>query len=236
MSDSRTPVHGYLRNPSMVDFRRHLAAVFFVSGCNFTCGFCHNAPLLGRRQNGMPIEKLEKACSDFQKDWVDAAVISGGEPTLRDDLPDLIRFFKDRGWAVKLDTNGSQPVMLKDCLPLVDYVAMDIKTRLSQYPTWVGWNNIEAIETSVSLIRDHADDYEFRTTIVDGVHTLEDMDEIGELIRGARTYVLQPFLPKDNLPDTALRQHTRTSPDTLAACRDRVAPYVESVVVHGEDV
>jgi pyruvate formate lyase activating enzyme len=220
----------------MVDFRGHLAAVFFISGCNFTCGFCHNAPLLGRRQDGMPFDKLDAACASFQENWVDAAVISGGEPTLRDDLCDLIDFFKERGWAVKLDTNGSQPVMLRDCLPKVDYVAMDIKTRLADYPSWVGWDNIAAIEESISLIRDKAADYEFRTTIVEGVHKPEHMDEIGESIRGARTYVLQPFVPKDNLPDKALREQKRTGPELLAACRDRVQSYVDTVAIRGEEL
>ena len=112
----------------MVDYPKHFAAVFFTSGCDFTCGFCHNATLIGKKQAGLSRDKLEEAAARFKKNWVNGVVITGGEPTGADDLLDLIHFFKDRfGFSVKLDTNGSNPHRLAECLPFVDYVAMDVK-------------------------------------------------------------------------------------------------------------
>ena len=97
-------VYAYLEKPSMVDYPKHFAAVFFTSGCNFTCGFCHNAMLMGRKQAGLSWEKLETAGAKFKKDWVNGVVITGGEPTCAGNLNELINFFKQFGFAVKRDT------------------------------------------------------------------------------------------------------------------------------------
>ena len=136
-------IYAYLEKPSMVDYPGHFAAVFFISGCSFTCGFCHNAALMGKKQAGLSWETLEAACARFKKDWVNGIVLTGGEPTTAGDLVDLIHFFKERfGFSVKLDTNGSNPERLAECLPLIDYVAMDIKCGLSAYSELAGFPDI----------------------------------------------------------------------------------------------
>lgn len=230
-----SPVYAFLDNPSMVDFSGHLAAVLFVSGCNFHCRFCHNAELLGTPRDGMPWERLAAACSAFRDNWVDGAVITGGEPTLADGLMELIHFCKKNyGWAVKLDTNGSRPAVLAECLPLVDYVAMDIKTGLSHYPDVTGYTQTSDILQSVALIKEEARDYEFRTTVIGPIHTDARMQEIGEIVSGARRYAIQPFLPKRGLPDSVLEAFERTPPTRLDQLRRLMAPFADEVIVRGE--
>ena len=233
-NDQKTSVYGYLKNPSMVDYPGHLSAVFFTSGCNFTCGFCHNATLMGRRREGLSWKVLADACASFRESWVTGAVITGGEPTLCDDLPNLIAFFKASGLAVKLDTNGSMPDLLETCLSLVDYVAMDVKAGPTGYPMLAGYRDMERLQRSIALIQERAKAYEFRTTIIESFHDEEQINGIIGLIRGARRYVIQPFIPNEALPDPAFRTMTRTHPETLRRIRDAVAPFVDEVIVRGD--
>ncbi len=231
--DDFSPVYGYLQNPSMVDFAGKLAAVFFTTGCNFRCGFCHNASLMGQSRPGMSWHKLEEGCRRFVNDWVDGAVITGGEPTLSGNLETLIGFLKQFGWAVKLDTNGSRPDVLKSCMPLVDYVAMDIKTGLSGYSDLTGFKNISRIKESVELIKKSAPDYEFRTTIIEGIHTDAEMQEAADLIRGAKRYIVQPFIPSESLPDIGFRKLKRTRAGRMEEIAELVADCADEVLVRG---
>jgi pyruvate formate lyase activating enzyme len=221
-----------MKQPSMVDFPGHLAAVFFTSGCNLRCGFCHNPELVLRRA-GLSWVRLEEACMRFCADWVTGAVISGGEPTLAPDLPGLIRFLRKYGWAVKLDTNGSNPGVLRECLPLVDYVAMDVKTAPSAYRDLTGCADTDAIRESMALIKAEARDYEFRTTVIEAHHDNARIEEIRAWVSGARRYVLQPFVPRDDHLDPAFRAHPRTSPARMRAVSDFFAQHVGEVVARG---
>ncbi len=234
-SDKLSPVYAYLQNPSMVDFAGKLAAVFFTTGCNFACGFCHNAALMGASRTGMSWEKLREGCRGFESDWVDGAVITGGEPTLSGELLELIRFLKGFGWAVKLDTNGSRPDVLADCMPLVDYVAMDIKAGPSGYPSLTGYSDVNRLRESIDLVRDSAPDYEFRTTIIESFHTDEQMAEIAEFIDGARRYIVQPFVPSENLSDPTYRQLPRTTDGRMDEVAALVAGCAEQVTVRGSN-
>jgi pyruvate formate lyase activating enzyme len=217
----------------MVDFEGHLSAVFFVSGCNFRCGFCHNPSLRDASREGVGWDRLKEACSEFRENWVDAAVVSGGEPTLHAGLFDLIGFFRDFGWAVKLDTNGSCPETLGRCLTAVDYVAMDVKAAPAEYSGLTGYSATDNIAGSMDLIRRGARDYEFRTTVIECFHTDDQMRQIGEMIRGAKRYVLQPFVPRDNLPDRTLAALKRTPPERLDFLRDLMSDYAVEVLVRG---
>lgn len=228
-----SPVYAFLQRPSMVDFPGHMSAVFFTSGCNFRCGFCHNAPLIGKRRKGLSWEKLSAVCEDFKNDWVTGAVVSGGEPTLFPELPELIRFLRDFGFAVKLDTNGSNPELLKECLPLVDYVAMDLKTALDDYHNFVSWSNTDKIRRSFDLIKSEAKDYEFRTTVVEAYHTDELMLQAAKEVEGAKRLILQAFVPKEDLPDPVYCKMKRTSAGRMQELADLVRPYVGEVLVRG---
>lgn len=228
-------IYAYLEKPSLVDFPKRFAAVFFISGCGFSCGFCHNAELMAKKQSGLPWNRLRTACTTFKKNWVNGVVITGGEPTTASDLPDLIRFFKQHfGFAVKLDTNGSNPERLAECLPLVDYVAMDIKCGFSAYPDIAGFQDTGKIQQSIDLIRTQAKDYEFRTTIIEPVHTDEQMEEVRETIDGSRRYVLQSFIPRDNLPKEKYRTIPRTTTARLREIRELMAGCAGEVLLRGE--
>jgi len=231
---NESPIFAYLQKPSMVDFPKRFAAVFFTSGCNFSCGFCHNASLMGGRRKGLSWENLETACAQFRNDWVNGAVITGGEPTLSSELPALLRFFKERfGFATKLDTNGSNPERLAECLPYTDYVAMDIKTGLSAYAELAGFPNTEKIKQSAALIKSAATDYEFRTTVIETVHTDEHMEEVGNLLSGAKRFVLQAFIPRDNLPDPRFPLLPRTPSSRLHELKNRMTGCADEIILRG---
>jgi len=220
-------------SPSLTDYPRRMAAVLFVSGCNFRCGFCHNAALLGLRRPGLSWEQLEAQCDRWRDQWVDAAVISGGEPTLSEGLEELVVFLKGLGWAVKLDTNGSRPDALRRVVEQVDYVAMDIKAPLRDYPAVTGFTQTDLIRESIGLIRERAADYEFRSTVVDELHTEEQIAEMAALVHGARRYVLQPFVPRDDLPAAALRGAQRPSAARMRRLRDLIGAAAGEVAVRG---
>ncbi len=231
--DQLSPVYGYRKQPTLVDFPGKLAAVFFTSGCNFRCGFCHNYAMLSQRRRGLTWEQLEDACHRFRADWVEAAVITGGEPTLWDDLPALVHHLRSHGFAVKLDTNGSRPDMLAELLPHLDYVAMDVKCSLERYPEFVGYRQPEHIAEAIGILKSATVPHEFRTTIVPGVHDDAEMARIGALLAGARRYVLQPFLPHDDLPDIALRKQSRTTPQHINQAAAQVQPHVHHLITRG---
>ena len=225
-----SPVVAYLKQPTMVDFPGHLAVVCFLSGCNFRCGYCHNATLLAARRAGLPWDRLEQALLRFRQNWADAVVITGGEPTLASDLPELIGRLKRLGFAVKLDTNGSCPDALAAVLPAVDYVALDIKCSASGYARLTGFADIGLISRSLDLLRARAGACEIRTTILADLHDDAELHRIGPWVRGLPRYVLQPFVPREDLPDPVRRTHPRTPPDRLQAIRTLLRDYVDDVV------
>lgn len=228
----RSPVRGWLPGISMVDYPGRCAAVLFTSGCNFRCGFCHNASLLERKRAGVDWPALENLLDGWHAHWARAAVVSGGEPTLHDTLPELIRRLRRRGWAIKLDTNGSRPAMLEQILPLVDYVAVDLKAPRDQYARRTG-GDADAVAESLALIRARAREYEIRTTVVPGIHDEAALAAMGEWIRGVRRWVLQPYVPRDSVLDPALRKTPRTPPAHLREFAERFRTCAQEVIARG---
>ena len=234
-AEERSPVFGILRNPSMVDYPGRMAGVFFLSGCNFRCGFCHNARLMGRPDGReMTWGDVEKACRGLRENWVDGAVVTGGEPTLRPEVFRVVERLKEWGFAVKLDTNGSRPEVLERLLPLVDYVAMDVKFAPGDYERRAGFGDVEAIGRSIGLLRGGAVEHEFRTTVLEAWHDEGKMREIGEWVRGAKLHALQAFVPRDDLPDPACRAMPETRAETVRGYAGILGEYVERVEVRGE--
>ena len=233
MTAGLSPVFAYLRHPTMVDFPGRLAAVFFTSGCNFRCGFCHNASLMGHIRPGLPWDKLEAAVHTFKKSWVTGVAITGGEPTLEPGLGALIRFFQERGLAVKFDTNGTRPEVLRELAPILDGVAMDVKASLAAYPELTGWTDTDTIRESIGIVKGLGEKGVLRTTIITPFHTDAMMREIGSLIDGAATYQMQAFVPRDDLPDPAFRTLARTTTERLEALRDLMRPYAKNILIRG---
>ncbi len=233
MTEGRSVLHARRTQPTMVDYPGRMAALFYTAGCNFRCGFCHNAELFDASLKTYAWDELEDMCRRFKKEWVDAISITGGEPTIHDRLPETVNFFKQKGFHIKLDTNGSNPAMLETLLPSLDYVAMDIKCSLASYPAVTACDPSlrDALRRSIALIMAKAKDYEFRTTLIESLHTDEELQGCGELIRGAKLYILQPFVPRDNLPDENLRDGQRTRPSFLEHAKSVVEGYVNCVQI-----
>jgi pyruvate formate lyase activating enzyme len=194
---------------SMIDFPGRASAILFTQGCPFRCPFCHNPELINPEQK-MFAPITEEEILEFletRRGKLDGVVITGGEPTLHNDLIDFVRKLKEMEFAVKLDTNGSRPEMLERIIrnDLLDYIAMDYKAPLEKYQAHTN-SRIEAehIRESARIIRDSGVDYEFRTTVVREQLAPEDIMQIGNEIKGAKKYVLQKFLPGKTLnPDFA---------------------------------
>jgi len=195
-----------LQKLTLLDFPDKMACTVFTGGCNFLCPFCHNASLvIGERIKETP-PILEEEFFDFLKKRrgiLEGVCISGGEPTLQHDLKDFIKRIKELGYLIKLDTNGYRPEVLKSLIDegLIDYVAMDIKASKDSYGIAVGIENfdISPIEKSVEILRGESITFEFRTTLLKGLHTEEDIKKIGEWLKGTERYFLQNFKDSGDL-------------------------------------
>lgn len=219
---------------TLLDFPARLAATVFLGGCNMRCPFCHNASLVLRDGGENISEESFFAFLDGRRGKLGGVCITGGEPTLYSELPTFIRKIRSRGFAVKLDTNGTNPDMLESLINdgLVDYVAMDIKSCKSGYPSASGVSNIDIskIERSVDILMEGKVDYEFRTTLVKELHTVAYMEEIGKWIRGASRYFLQGFEDSGDLISDGFSAHdTKTVAEILEAVR----AYVPNAQIRG---
>jgi pyruvate formate lyase activating enzyme len=179
------------------------SVIIYVRGCNLRCAYCGYASLLGNC-DGDAEHDWEYAEKYLKKrlDRLDGVVFSGGEPTQQDDLKNALERVKAMGLAVKLDTNGTAPDVLRDLLgqQLLDYIAMDVKAPLENYNSMVGRRiDVELIRTSIWLVKQSGVPHEFRTTVVPGLHTVRELKAISELIHGADRYVVQDFISKNPL-------------------------------------
>lgn len=192
-----------LNKTTLLDYPGRVAATVFTGGCNFRCPFCHNAGLVLTPSSAETYSEEDVfSFLSKRKNVLQGVCITGGEPTLQADLPEFIAKIKKLGYAVKLDTNGYKPEVLRDLLAagLLDYVAMDIKNCLSKYEFTTGVeSDVEKIKASVELLKSSGIDYEFRTTVVKEFHSREDLLQIGQWIKGCPKYYLQQFVESENI-------------------------------------
>lgn len=220
---------------TVLDYPGKVACIVFTPGCNFRCPFCHNASLVTHIDKETYVE-VEEVLSYLKKrqGLLDGVVITGGEPLLQDGIEDFIAEIKSLGYSVKLDTNGSFPEKLISIVEkgLVDYVAMDIKNSKEKYGNTIGVDNfdIAPIERSVDFLLQGKVDYEFRTTIVDGFHTLEDIQDIVVWIKGAHKYFLQNFVDSGDLITDGLEP---VSALLLKEMKEKSSEFVSSVEIRG---
>ncbi|QQR61204.1 anaerobic ribonucleoside-triphosphate reductase activating protein [Candidatus Uhrbacteria bacterium] len=223
---------------TQLDFPGRLACIAFFPGCNFRCGFCHNPEFvlterLVKTADSWIEGEVFLSFLDQRRGLLDGVVISGGEPTLHAGLPDFIQDIRDRGFQVKLDTNGSLPEVLGPLLRdgLLDYVAMDVKTSLERYPELVSaCVRTEAIKESIALIKTYAPEYEFRTTIIPKIHGKKEIAGILELVRGSRRYVLQAYRPAITL-DPLFGEYAAPDPSHLEMLAKQFRPHVGELIV-----
>ena len=188
---------------SLLDYDHHVASSLFFAGCNFRCPYCHNKTLV-INPSSAPIISWDEIYNFFKKrkGMIEGICISGGEPTLMTDLMEKISLLKELGYQIKLDTNGSNPKILKEVVKkkLIDYVAMDIKNCPKRYKETIGLKqfSLAGVQESISFLRTNPIDYEFRTTIMEEFHDEEAIREIGEWIYGAPRYFLQRYIDNEN--------------------------------------
>ena len=220
---------------SLLDYPTKMATTLFTGGCNFKCPFCHNRDLvfLDENENEIPLDDIFSFLNE-RKNILDGVCISGGEPLLQKGLKDFIIQVKKLGLSIKVDTNGSQYEKLKELIDegLIDYVAMDIKNSKDKYAMTIDVNgfDLSAVEKSVELLKESKVDYEFRTTIVKEFHTLDDMQKIGEWLKGAKRYFLQSYVDSENVIKKGLHAHDKA---TLEQFRELLTNYIEHVELRG---
>ena len=229
-------IHG-LQKMTLLDFPGRVACTVFLGGCDFRCPFCHNFELAdGTAQPVMDDEEL-LAFLRKRQGLLDGVAFTGGEPLLYRELPELLQKIRELGFAIKLDTNGAHPALLKQILEegLADYVAMDIKNSPAKYAVTCGVDRLDmdAIRESIALLMNGSTDYEFRTTVVAEFHEAADFEEMGKLIADAKRYFLQCFTDRDTVPFEGLHA---PSAEQLQEYAQIARKYVADVQLRGVDV
>lgn len=215
------------KKTSLVDFPGKIASTIFLGGCNLKCPFCHNPELVFN--NGQSLEKTEIINHlKKRKNLIDGICITGGEPTIHEDLPEFLKELKEMNFLIKLDTNGTNPKMLKTLInnQLVDYVAMDIKSSFDKYQEAVGTTtDLKKIKESINFLKNSDIKSEFRTTAVPRFMDHQDFEKICMNLAGAHTFSLQQFDNKSNLLDNSLNEETPYSEKELLEFKKRAEKY-----------
>lgn len=196
---------------TLLDYPGKVACEIFTQGCNFECPFCQNSSLIPITNTGEFSEEEIFEYLNLRKNILDGVVITGGEPTVQKDLKGFIKKIKDLGLLVKLDTNGGNPKVLQELIDedLVDYVAMDIKNIFNKYNITAGKKiNLDNIKKSIEILKASKIDYEFRTTIIKEMHSLDDIVSICKLVGDAK-YYLQNFEDSENVLNHSLHGFSR---------------------------
>lgn len=229
-------IHGF-QKLTLLDYPHHIAATLFTGGCNFRCPFCHNAALAVNPKS-VPVIPEAYVFDTLKKrrHMLEGVCITGGEPTLSPDLPDLVRSIKSLGLKVKLDTNGYHTSMLRNLMEegLLDYIAMDIKNSPAKYPVTAGIPGLATgrITESAALIMASGIPYEFRTTVVKELHSPLDFTAIGQWLQGASSYYLQSYQDSDDILSPGLHAYDKKE---LRYFQELLTPYIASVFIRGID-
>jgi pyruvate formate lyase activating enzyme len=222
-------VFGGLEKITLIDYPGKVASMVYTIGCNFRCPFCHNPELVNETVETRYSEEEILKFLESRKGMVDALVITGGEPTIHDDLLPFLKKVKDLGFLIKLDSNGTNPEALKEAIEkkLVDYIAMDIKSPMRNYARTVAMPvDTDAIRQSIGILMSSSVPYEFRTTLIKSLTSPEDIEEIGKEIKGAKAYYLQKFVSTKILNPQFKRKTTYTD-EELKDLQAKMLKYVK---------
>ena len=224
---------------TLLDFPGRVACTVFLDGCNFRCPFCHNSELLEGKAEPVMDDAELLAFLQKRKGILDGVCITGGEPTLQPELESLLRRIKELGYPVKLDTNGYRPQILRKLVEagLVDYVAMDIKNGPEDYAQTVGLQKMDLsrIEESIRFLTQSGVDYEFRTTVVQQLHSERSVASMGKWLcdtAGApiKRLFLQSFVDRDTVMFAGLQA---ASGAQMARFTELLKPFAEKVEIRG---
>ena len=221
-----------LQTLTLLDYPGKVACTVFTGGCNFRCPFCHNGGIVLNpgAEPSIPAEKVFDLLKK-RKGVLEGVCITGGEPTLWKGLWDFAKEIKAMGYSVKLDTNGTNPELMHKLIlaGVVDYVAMDVKNCPDKYAETIGVKgfNLQPVKDSVRLLLQGTAGYEFRTTVVKGMHTPQDIVEIGKWIQGAEKYFIQPYRDSDLVIDRSCERHSDEELQALLAVAREYVPAAE---------
>ena len=224
-----------LQKNTLLDYPGKIACTVFLGGCNLRCPFCHNPALvLPSRAEPPAMEERELlAFLGKRRGLLEGVCITGGEPTLHRDLPQLLEKITALGYPVKLDTNGTNPKMLGQLLEagLLSYVAMDIKNAPESYrETCGGADVVEQVAESVKILRNSGIPYEFRTTVVKPLHSEETLKALGQWLSGTEAYFIQNFRDTGDLVGQGL---SAFSQEELKQLLSAVQPYLPNARIRG---
>lgn len=223
-----------IQKTSLIDYPKKICTVLFTRGCNFSCGFCHNPELVIPKKFAGKIPNKE--IIDFLKSRtkkIDAVTITGGEPTLHKDLPNFIKEIKNMGYLIKLDTNGSNPKMLKELFKndLIDYIAMDIKNSPRKYKKTISTKtDLKNIKKSVELIKNSNIKYEFRTTVIPTLHNEKSFKDIAKWLKGSKLLILQNFRPGKHIDPNFTKINPFTKKE-LKEFKKILIPYIKTIKI-----
>ncbi len=218
-----------IQKTSLIDFPDRVATVLFTPDCNLRCPFCHNWRIVLDPKPPFLNEETVIQILEKRKKFVDAVVITGGEPTIHKEIPKFLKKLKEKGFSVKLDTNGFFPEVLKECLAYVDYVALDVKTSLERYGRLGAKDTADFLRT-VEILKNENVDYEFRTTVVPGFVDKEDISEIGEIVKGGKRFAFQQFVAGDTL-DKVFNSVNPYPPEVIGEFASVMREYVANVTL-----
>lgn len=218
-----------MQKMTLLDYPGYVACTLFTGGCNFRCPFCHNALLvLDLDENYTIPEEEVLAFLKKRQGLLDGVCVTGGEPLINKDIGDFLSKVKELGFKIKLDTNGTNPALLKELVSqkLVDYVAVDIKNSPEKYAETVGLKSFDmsTINETVNFLMTGCVDYEFRTTVTKQFHTEKSMEEAARFIRGAKRYFLQNFVDSGNLIGSGITGQSKEEMEKLLSVVKKYVP------------
>ena len=226
-----------LQKVSLLDFPGEICSSIFVGGCNLRCRYCYNRDLV-LNPGSIPVISTDEifAFLGSKSSLLDGVCVSGGEPTLQEELPDFLMEIKKMGLKVKLDTNGTRPEVISRLLEedVLDYIAVDVKGPPAKY-SYITGNNIDhaKLKETIALLKNSRVEQEFRTTVIPGLLKEEDLLSIAKEIAGCRRYVLQQFSPRSSIIDPALLSLKPYSREKVAEMARMCHKYVETLELRG---
>ena len=226
---------GGFQKTSLLDYPKNVSAIVWTVGCNFHCPFCYNKDLVDGNVKLISEEEIFSFL-EKRKGLIDGLVISGGEPLMQKDIVDFITRVKKLGYLIKIDTNGTFPEKLQELIDkkLVDYISMDVKAPKKKYGRLAGAKpDISKIEKSIDIIRNHAPDYEFKTTFAPNLLDKKDIVEIAKWLEGSKRFYLQQFKGDTPLISSELNNIVPYPKEDLVKTLEEIKPFFKNCDVRG---
>ncbi len=218
-----------IQKTSLIDYPDKISTILFTPGCNLRCPYCHNWRIILEPIGPFITDEEVLQILENRKRFVDSIVITGGEPTIHEGLPNFSRILKENNYLVKIDSNGLLPEMLEKCIPYTDYFAIDVKTAPELYKKLKA-DNTEGLMKTIKILKSGSVEYEFRCTVVPGFVDENIVTKMGMIVKGAKRFVFQQFIPGDTL-DPFYNTVTPYTKEKIEKLADIMESYVKEVIL-----